>query len=273
MAIFADGSHSYEVMRRFEIDEVREASQTGGTTDKNGNPREPKGPWVDWFAEMAKKTVIRRHSKTLPQSSDVFADVEAEDIAHASRSAVALLDSRPADPPAQLEDGTVVDRETGELTGPEDPPAEDRPEPETVDATATEAKETAAKPRRGRPPGSGKAKPPESADGPEAPAEAGQSTVDASANNPPAAEPPDPAPSADDDVDDLGITNDSPEKLAEHYVTRARNCELLVDLRRLEREAEMDLAQMPDHLTAIVDTEFDHARNRLANRRGDEGAD
>jgi hypothetical protein len=73
-----DGTKSYEIMRRFEINKVRQMSQTGadGQTDRQGKPIPPKGPWVDWFAEMAKKTVMRRHAKTLPMSGDVLIDVE-----------------------------------------------------------------------------------------------------------------------------------------------------------------------------------------------------
>src|SRR6188508_769430 len=89
VATFANGFKSFEVMRRYEIDEVRESSQTGAQFDAKGEPRDAKGPWVDWFGEMAKKTVIRRHSKSLPQSSDVLADVEAEDMAFAGRAALA----------------------------------------------------------------------------------------------------------------------------------------------------------------------------------------
>src|SRR4030095_468050 len=92
VATFANGFKSYEVMRRYKIDEVRQSSQTGAEFDAKGEPRDAKGPWVDWFSEMAKKTVIRRHSKSLPQSSDVMADVEAEDMAYAGRAALALLD-------------------------------------------------------------------------------------------------------------------------------------------------------------------------------------
>jgi len=76
MATYKDGSKSYEVMRRFEIDKVRESSQTGATRDKKGQLRKSSGPWVDWYPEQAKKTVMRRHSKTLPQSGDLIVDVE-----------------------------------------------------------------------------------------------------------------------------------------------------------------------------------------------------
>lgn len=76
---------SVEVMRRSEINKVRQASQTGavGRTVKGGanqgKPIEPKGPWVDWFGEMARKTVLRRHSKVLPMSGDLIDTLERDD--------------------------------------------------------------------------------------------------------------------------------------------------------------------------------------------------
>lgn len=130
VATFKDGSKSFEVMRRSEINKVREASQTGATFDRNGQPREAKGPWVDWFAEMAKKTVIRRHSKSLPMSGDIFADVEAADMDTAARSTVALL-ATPGGQPQAIEDHSDEpphDPETGEITD----------DAGQVDATATD---------------------------------------------------------------------------------------------------------------------------------------
>lgn len=130
IAKMKDGTVAVEVMRRGEIDRVRNVSMTGSTVDRYGKPRDPKGPWVDWFGEMARKTVMRRHSKTLPMSGDIIVDVEASEMEAASRAA-ALLDSVTPDAPvalpsneqlgAQLEDhsgtsnGVPFDPETGEL--------------------------------------------------------------------------------------------------------------------------------------------------------------
>ena len=135
VATTKDGFKSYEVMRRFEINRVRQVSQTGaeGKTvlygaDK-GKPIAPKGPWVDWFPEQAKKTVMRRHSKTLPMSGDLI-DIEAQDDRIAAASSSELLEHQPA--PAvpmrsELSDqsfvdligaqinGVKVDQETGEV--------------------------------------------------------------------------------------------------------------------------------------------------------------
>lgn len=131
MAKMKDGTVSVEVMRRGEIDKVREASMTGATRDKKGNARSPKGPWVEWFGEMARKTVMRRHSKTLPMSGDIFTDVEGRDM-EAAVSAARLLDAVEPDAPvslpsrdeldqSQIEDrsgteaGVQIDGETGEV--------------------------------------------------------------------------------------------------------------------------------------------------------------
>ena len=54
-----DGGVFVEVMSVPEIEKVRAVSRA-----KNS------GPWVDWWEEMAKKTVIRRLAKRLPISSD-----------------------------------------------------------------------------------------------------------------------------------------------------------------------------------------------------------
>ncbi|MGJ0236946.1 recombinase RecT [Novosphingobium fluoreni] len=72
---------SAEVMPRHEIDKVRQASQTGavGKTTRDGKAIAPKGPWVDWFSEMAKKSVLRRHSKMLPMSGDILDTLERDD--------------------------------------------------------------------------------------------------------------------------------------------------------------------------------------------------
>jgi len=59
-ALFKDGTKSFCVMQKDEVDAVRAKSKAGKS-----------GPWVDWYNEMAKKTVIRRHSKTLPLKAEI----------------------------------------------------------------------------------------------------------------------------------------------------------------------------------------------------------
>jgi recombination protein RecT len=55
-----DGAIYREVMSVADVEKVRAASRAGKF-----------GPWVEWWDEMAKKTVIRRMAKRLPSSADV----------------------------------------------------------------------------------------------------------------------------------------------------------------------------------------------------------
>ena len=128
IARMKDGSVSVEVMRRGEINKVREASQTGATRDRKGAPRQPKGPWVDWFGEMARKTVMRRHSKTLPMSGDIIVDIEGQEIEMAGRAARVLDAVEPDAPialptPEDLAGEQDHDPETGEINEPARDPA------------------------------------------------------------------------------------------------------------------------------------------------------
>jgi recombination protein RecT len=61
IARFKDGSRQVEVMTRGEIDGIR--AKVRGSQD-------PSSPWVTAFAEMARKTVLRRLTKYLPMSTD-----------------------------------------------------------------------------------------------------------------------------------------------------------------------------------------------------------
>lgn len=138
IATFKDGGKSFEVMPRRDINKIRQASQTGalGKTTRDGRPIPPKGPWVEWFSEMARKSVMRRHSKTLPMSGDII-DIEAMEDAIAARSTTQLLASAEPDEPLSLppgrdefpddaDDTLEHNAETGELTDTE-PRAESSP--------------------------------------------------------------------------------------------------------------------------------------------------
>lgn len=60
IAVLKDGSQLLEVMSLEEIEKVRAVSRAKGN-----------GPWVSWWGEMARKTVMRRLSKRLPMSTDL----------------------------------------------------------------------------------------------------------------------------------------------------------------------------------------------------------
>lgn len=60
IAKLPEGDTLIEVMKQDEILKIRNTSKA---YQKN------KGPWVDWFEEMAKKTITKRASKSWPQTS------------------------------------------------------------------------------------------------------------------------------------------------------------------------------------------------------------
>jgi recombination protein RecT len=57
-----DGGVYREIMTVAEIEKVRAVSRAGHSKE---------GPWVNWWDEMARKTVVRRLSKYLPMSTDL----------------------------------------------------------------------------------------------------------------------------------------------------------------------------------------------------------
>lgn len=68
VAKMKDGAAYVEIMNRQQIEAVRSVSRSSG-----------KGPWVQWWDEMARKTAIRRLSKRLPLSTDLEGALEADD--------------------------------------------------------------------------------------------------------------------------------------------------------------------------------------------------
>lgn len=62
------GEKSREVMSVEDVEAIRKRSRSGNA-----------GPWVTDFAEMAKKTVVRRHAKRLPLSTDIDGAIREDD--------------------------------------------------------------------------------------------------------------------------------------------------------------------------------------------------
>lgn len=124
-AVLKDGSRLLEVMSLEEIEAVRAVSRA-----KNN------GPWVQWWGEMARKTVMRRLSKRLPMSTDLQDEIdrdpsmatepeliEAEPRAEAEPERLTRLDALEAqiapEPPRPAPDPAPV----GEDAGPTNEPA------------------------------------------------------------------------------------------------------------------------------------------------------
>ena len=120
-AVLKDGSRLLEVMSLEEIEQVRAVSRAS----KNG-------PWVTWWGEMARKTVMRRLSKRLPMSTDLEDEVFSKDetLAHRDeRPDLQVIDGDGGDEPKsrldalehhiedgeQMDDEPEGDPETGEV--------------------------------------------------------------------------------------------------------------------------------------------------------------
>ena len=86
IARFATGELSREVMTRSEIEKVRSVSKAKGD-----------GPWTEWFEEMCRKTVARRHAKSLPMSTDLDDLLRRDDDLYdfSGKSDRAVADDRP----------------------------------------------------------------------------------------------------------------------------------------------------------------------------------
>lgn len=116
-AVLKDGSRLLEVMSLEEIEAVRKVSRAANN-----------GPWVQWWGEMARKTVMRRLSKRLPMSTDVEELIRRDDALVAPEDAPApaltVIEGNAA-PASKLdalesqiedaEEAEVVEPETGEV--------------------------------------------------------------------------------------------------------------------------------------------------------------
>lgn len=81
-----DGEKSREYMDIDEIEGIRKRSRSGNA-----------GPWVSDYSEMSKKTVVRRHSKRLPMSTDLDDVLRSDDELFAPAEA----EQTPAQPAAE----------------------------------------------------------------------------------------------------------------------------------------------------------------------------
>lgn len=129
VATFADGEKQFDYMAKEEIDSIRKRSKAANS-----------GPWVTDYAEMARKTVVRRLFKYLPCSSDMLSRaIEADN------QAVGLVDYE-IEP---LEDGEKTSRLADRLAEKITPEVHDNIEDVTVQEVVTEPEPPK---HRGRPP-------------------------------------------------------------------------------------------------------------------------
>lgn len=119
MAKLTDGSIEVEVLSPKDVEKIRAASRS-----------KDKGPWVDWWEEMAKKSAIRRLSKRLPMSTDLDDLIRRDDALYdfdgAREDARVARAERPASLAGRLDalaaprghdpSEPAHDAETGEIT-------------------------------------------------------------------------------------------------------------------------------------------------------------
>lgn len=107
-----DGAIYREVMSLAEIEKVRNASRASGN-----------GPWVQWWDEMARKTVIKRIAKRLPSSADVDQVIEnSNEVVGFAQQQRAPIDITPSPDTAQepsrlkaaIDADGVIENEGGE---------------------------------------------------------------------------------------------------------------------------------------------------------------
>jgi recombination protein RecT len=250
IATMADGTKSYEIMRRFELDKVRQVSQTGATGRiakydmgdiKKGQKIPPKGPWVDWFAEMAKKTVMRRHSKTLPMSGDVILDIFGRDDETAAANSTANALSTPGGEPQLLTDdtdGSTYDGATGEV----------------IEGTAEHQED-----------GDG-------GGGPQAEKPAARKARDKAKADAEPEKTQEPAASNEqnhDETDELGVTKDPSEKKAEEILAEMAAASTIIDLDKVYSREEQHISALPDEHRTVVDAAYSRHSRRLAPQRAE----
>jgi recombination protein RecT len=93
-AVLKDGSKLLEVMSLEEIEKVRAVSRA-----------KDNGPWVAWWSEMARKTVMRRLSKRLPMSTDLEDEIFSRDETMRTnlRPVEQTIDAEPSRPVSRLD--------------------------------------------------------------------------------------------------------------------------------------------------------------------------
>ena len=112
VAKFKDGGTDFEVMTRGQVDAIRKRSKASGN-----------GPWVTDYAEMARKTVLKRLCKRLPLAVETQ-NALAQDETIKTTLAADMTQVPDASETPDVFAGQIIDVETGEVHEPvaEEPP-------------------------------------------------------------------------------------------------------------------------------------------------------
>ena len=107
IAKLKDGGHAFEFMSRFQVEEIKAASE-------RKNKRE-SSVWKDHFIEMGRKTVIRRLAKYLPLSIEFQTAAALDGMAEAGKDQ--HLNDIEGEYSLVPSDDPEFDESTGEITG------------------------------------------------------------------------------------------------------------------------------------------------------------
>ena len=112
LAKFKDGTDPiFEVMDVAAIERVRAVSRAKGS-----------GPWVQWWDEMARKTVFRRLSKWLPMDAETDELIRRDDEINGPMEGSGVMDGMPAAPTDEFEaasSGRIIDVDRTTIPDPE----------------------------------------------------------------------------------------------------------------------------------------------------------
>ena len=120
----SDGTYHHDVMSVEDINRIMERTKSRKAPKSGQTKGDIVGPWASDWVEMAKKTVVRRHSKRLPMSSEDMSMVERVDALYDfEKEGDVYRDPSPHQPKA------VANKSRGSAAKKLAPPAEE-PEPE-----------------------------------------------------------------------------------------------------------------------------------------------
>ena len=102
IAVTTNQGEYYEVMNMAEIDKCRQVSKASSS---------PHSPWVKWFDQMAKKTVIHRIAKRLPKNDAISSVVSIDDDNFVDVTPNAKQSTEPKDSLSRLRDSIGMEQE------------------------------------------------------------------------------------------------------------------------------------------------------------------
>ncbi len=102
VAVTTNQGEYYEVMSMSDIDKCRQVSKASSS---------PHSPWVKWFDQMAKKTVIHRIAKRLPKNDAINSVVRIDEDSMVDVTPNAKQSTEPKDSLSRLRDSIGMDKE------------------------------------------------------------------------------------------------------------------------------------------------------------------